>query len=355
MTVLPTGTVSGVTYTDACTAPAGQEPIGAASPGFRCAHLTVACPGLDDTDVQVALAPAPPGTTSKGVIVTHSGGEGMTFMKNPVTVGIYARGWDLAQIAWDAPWECPLHDGRMCGLDVTPAATRRGIKDAGCRPATVMKWVREAAQRRDGSPFVVAGAPMCGSGSSGGSGALWYALVHYGASAWFDFVQVAASTPFGRIDIGCDPSLATTTVPAACDNQAPPQVPVNYNSNGASSDQALNMWFSSTACDASPTADDLAMFARNSIVSEGGAFDFATPVSAYVCVDAATVNIVPGMGHYMQDALEANDDAANRFKSLCVVNGVNGGTCEREGVFEDATMRDAAIDELDSACVPLVR
>lgn len=354
VTVLPTGTVSDVTYTDTCIADAGNEPFGEGTPGFRCAHLTVSCPGLDDTGVQVALAPAlgTSSTTSRGAIVTHSGSEGMTFMKNPVSRGIFDRGWDLAQIAWDAPWECPLHEGRRCGVDTTPVATRRGIKDGACRPATVMKWVREQAQRADGTPFVAAGAPMCGSGSSGGSGALWYALVHYGASQWFDFVQVAASTPFGRIDVGCDPSFASMTVAAACDNVAPPQVPENYNSNGAGADQALDTWFSSTACDAQPTADDLAMFARNSIVSPGGDFVFATPVSQYVCVDDNTVNVVPGMGHYLQEAFEANDDAGNRFKSLCVVNGVNG-SCTAEGVFGDDDMAAAAIDELDASCVPL--
>jgi hypothetical protein len=350
--VLPTGTISGVTYATACAAPAGAEPIGAGTPGFSCASLTVSCPGLDDATVQVALAPAGDATVSKGAIVTHGGGGGVGFLGNEVVRGIYARGWDLAQIAWDAPWECPLHDGRVCAPDPTPVAERRGIKDAACRGATVMKWIRDEAERRDGSPFVAAGAPMCGEGSSGGSGALWYALVHYGASAWFDFVQVSASTPFARIDIGCDPANAAATVPAACDNVAPPEVPVTYDANGADSDQALNTWFSTTSCDVAPTTDELAMFARNSIVSPGADLDFATPASAYVCVDAETVNIVPGMGHFLADALRANDPAGDRFAHQCVVDGTNGA-CRGEGVFGDPVMALAAIDELDTRCVPL--
>jgi hypothetical protein len=347
--VLPTGTVTEVTYTTNCISPAGQDPIGSTGQQFRCAQLTISCPGLDDAAVQVALAPTP-ATASKGTIITHSGAGGQSFMRSEIAAAVHGRGWDLAQIAWEAPWECPLHENRQCGVDFTPVPDRRGIKDAACRPATVVKWIREEAQRRDGSPFVAGDAPMCGHGFSGGSGALWYALAHYGASAWLDFAQVGASTPFARIDIGCDPANATTTVPAACDNlDTSPEVPVTYDANGAMSHQALNAWFSTDACDAAPTPDDLAMFARNSIVSAGADLAFATPVSAYVCVDDATVNVVPGMGHYMQAAL-----TGDQFTSACVVNGVNG-TCQGEGVFTDPAMRDAAIAELDAACVPLDR
>jgi hypothetical protein len=344
--VLPTGTVSDVVYNPDCAVPAsGADPIGAAGEQFRCAQLTVSCPGLDDATVQVALAPTA-AATSNGTIVTHGGGGGTAFMRSEIVLAVYGRGWDLAQVAWDAPWECPLHEGRQCGVDFTPVPDRRGIKDAACRPATVVQWIREQAERRDGSPFVADAAPMCGHGFSGGSGALWYSLAHYGASAWLDFAQVGASTPFARIDIGCDPANASTTVPAACDNlDSSPQVPVTYDANGAMSHLALNTWFSTDTCDGTPSPDDLAMFARNSILSPGANLDFATPVSAYVCVDDATVNVVPGMGHYLQEAL-----LADRFTSSCVVNGTNG-TCQGEGVFSDPDMRDAAIAELDASCV----
>jgi len=343
------GTVTSVSFQPTCTIP---NPVGGvALPGFRCAVLTVSCPGIDDAQVDVALTP---GSANKGVIVTHAGSNGTTFEGNQLAVGMFQRGWALAQIAWHLPWECPKHSATDCATDPTPAAQRAGIAEAACRPATVMKWIHDSALAADGSPFVAAGKPYCGHGASGGSGAFWYALTRYGLGAQLDHVVLAASTPFGRIDVGCDPASKTAMVPAPCDNVTPPAVFVNFTNNMTSTNNAFNRWLSTTSCDVNPSADEMALYARSSVVAAGADFTFPTPVTTYDCVDQPTLNVVPGAGHFVHDALRANDPTGAKWRGACVVNHVNG-TCTGEQVFEDPTILQTATNELDGQCRPLAR
>ncbi len=360
VTVLATGTVSNVSYRAACSAGVGK-PVGAAQPDFRCAQITVSCPGLDDAVAEVALTPTSAGT-SKGAIVTHSGSEGLTFEAGSFQQQLAALGWDLGQIAWDAPWECPKHIGAACAVDPAPAATRLGLKDAACRPATVIKWIHEQAQRPDGSAFWTTGRPFCGTGGSAGSGVFWFSLAHYGLSSEIDYALLTASSPFGRVEVGCDPSYATTRIQPACQNVTAPDVPLNYDSAGSGTDPnggaapALDKWFSTQGCDAAPTADDLALYARNSILSPGADYGFATPVSTYDCVDPKTVNVVPGLGQYVFAAVHANDPQSVKFKSECVVTGPSGnGTCSGEGALQDPTALANAVADLDTNCKVLTR
>jgi hypothetical protein len=345
----PVGTVTHVTLQPTCTIPG---PVGSGmQPGFRCAVLTVSCPGIDDAQVDVALTP---GTATKGVIVTHAGSSGTTFENNQLAVAMFQKGWALAQIAWHLPWECPKHTATDCATDTTPVPQRAGIVEAACRPATVMKWIHDSATAADGTPFVAAGKPYCGHGASGGSGAFWYALTRYGLGAQLDHVVLAASTPFGRIDVGCNPASKSTMVPAPCDNVTPPGVFVNFTNNNTTTDRAFNKWLSTSSCDVSPSADEVALYARSSVVAPGADFTFPTPVTTYDCVDQATLNVVPGAGHFVHDALRANDPAGAKWRGACAVNGVNG-TCTGEGAFQDPALLQAATSELDGQCRPLAR
>lgn len=346
------GTVTAVSYAATCT---HIGATGSAAPGFRCAELTVSCPGLDDAQAEVALAPA--GGTPRGVIVTHSGSDGTTFIGTQMQQPWLADGFSLAEIAWNAPWECAKHSGTACATDPTPLAQRASMVDAGCRPATVIQWVHDSAQIPDGSPYVPAGAPYCGHGGSAGSGAFWYSLLQYGRGAVLDYVLLSASSPFGRIDIGCDPSNATTQVPAPCDNFATPPMAWEYDdANGAGSTSAFNRWLSTTGCGAAPTSDEMALFARSSVLADGADLNIPTPVTTYDCVDAKTLNVVPGGGHFVHDALRANDPTGQKWKAQCVVTGAGGnGTCKGEEVFQDPTMRATALADMEANCVPLQR
>ncbi len=360
VTVLATGTISNVTYRAAC-GPTVGKPVGSTQADFRCAQITVTCPGLDDAVAEVALTPTP-AVTSKGAIVTHSGSEGLPFEAGTLQEQLASLGWDLGQIAWDSPWECPKHTGAACAIDPAPATTRAGLKNAACRPATVIKWIHEQAQRPDGSAFWTTGQPFCGTGGSAGSGVFWYSLAHYGLSSEIDYALLTASSPFGRVEVGCDPSYATTRVTPACQNVTAPDVPLNYDSAGSSTDPnggaapALDKWFSTQSCDSAPTADELALYARNSILSPGADFGFATPVSTYNCVDPKTVNVVPGLGQYVFAVVHASDPQSAKFKSECVVTGPSGnGTCSGEGVLQDPTALATAVADLDSNCKVLTR
>lgn len=347
---IPTGTVTHVTLQSTCTIP---NPIGGGTSGFRCAVLTVSCPGIDDAVVDVALTP---GSANKGVIVTHSGSNGTTFLSNQLAAQIFQRGWALAQIAWRLPWECPKHTASDCATDPAPAAQRAGLVEAACRPATVMKWIHDSAPAADGTPFVAPGKPYCGHGSSGGSGAFWYALTRYGLGARLDHVVLAASTPFGRIDVGCNPQSRSVLVPGPCDNVTPPGVFVNFMNNHTTTNQAFDHWLSTSSCDVSPSADEMALYARSSVVAPGADFTFPTPVTTYDCVDQPTLNVVPGAGHFVHDALRANDPTGAKWRGVCAVTGTGGnGPCTGEQAFADPPTLQAAVNELDGQCRPLAR
>jgi hypothetical protein len=247
-----------------------------------------------------------------------------------------------------------MHTATDCAMDTTPVPQRAGIAEAACRPATVMQWIHDSATFADGSPFLAAGKPYCGHGASGGSGAFWYALTRYGLGARLDHVVLAASTPFGRIDVGCNPASKSTLVPAPCDNVTPPSVFVNFTNNMTSTNNAFNRWLSTSSCDVNPSADEMALYARSSVVAPGADFTFPTPVTTYDCVDPATLNVVPGAGHFVHDALRANDPTGAKWRGACVVNGVNG-TCSGESAFQDPALLQAATNELDGMCKPLAR
>jgi hypothetical protein len=283
----------------------------------------------------------------------------MAFLGNHLEQPWLQDGFSLAQIEWLAPWECPKHAGSACATDPTPLAQRASMVDAGCRPATVVQWIHDSAQLADGTPFRAPGAAYCGHGASGGSGAFWYSLLQYGRGAVLDYVILAASSPFGRIDIGCDAANKTTLVPAPCDNVAATPTVWEFddaNPMSPGSSPAFNRWLSTTGCGGTPTADEAALYARSSVLADGADLNIATPVTTYDCVDAKTLNVVPGGGHFVHEALRANDPTGAKWKGQCVITGTGGnGTCTGESVFEDPTMQATAIADMEASCVPLQR
>jgi len=182
-------------------------------------------------------------------------------------------------------------------------------------------------------------------------------MTRYGLTSRLDYIVLGASSPFGRIDLGCDRSQEATLVAAPCDNVTPPQVGVTDDTNGAAAQNAFDKWLSTSSCLQQPTSDEARLFARSSVVAPDADFTFATPLTTYDCIDAATLNVVPGGGHYVHDALRANDPTASRFKASCAVSAPAPAApaCTGEEVFEDATMKQAAIEDMDQHCVALAR
>lgn len=354
------GTVSGVAYAASCGSSFGPG-VGATldggseNPNFRCATLTVSCPGLADMTATVALSGQPPGTSAKGAIVTHNGALGTALLGGDLGDAWFQDGFNIAEVAWSTPWECPLgstsESPTTCISDGTAITSRPGMLDAACRPATVFQWVHESAELPSGAPFQPQEKGFCGYGASAGSGAMWYSLLHYGLSDIFDHVVVTASTPFGRIDIGCNPAYSTATVAAPCSNLATnPQVPEQYDSNHNPQAASIDDWSSTTSCDGSPSTDELDYWARNSLVSPGAAYIFPTSVSTYDCVNMQNINVVPGMNAYLFDQL-----SGSQFKTACVLNGTNG-SCSGEDALGDAGMlRPMATTDMEQGCTPLAR
>jgi hypothetical protein len=363
--IQPLGTVTSVTYQPTCDSNLGfplgmRSPDGGVNPLFRCAVITVSCGNHGDDDDVAEIGLLSPSVPGQGVVVTHSGSGGTSFMNGAVAQGVLDAGFGLAQIAWRTSWECPKQDGGICATDTTSEDIRPGLKDSACRPATAIQWIHDTAQIADGGLFWSDGEPFCGTGGSGGSGAFWFTLLHYGGWRVIDFAMLTASSPFGRVDVGCDPSQAEATIQPTCNNFAtPPAVTVYDDFHPPGSSSLFNTWFSTNSCDSlstSPTADDLAMWGRNSVVSPGGNFDIPTPVTTWDCIDLPSINVVPGGGTYVFNALHANDPGFDRFTYECVVTGDGGnGVCSGENVFEDPNAAQTATNQFVASCVVLAR
>ena len=131
---------------------------------------------------------------------------------------------------------------------------------------------------------------------------------------------------------------------------------VNFTDNGTSTNNAFDRWLSTSSCDVNPSSDEMALYARSSVVATGADFTFPTPVTTYDCVDQPTLNVVPGAGHFVHDALRANDPTGAKWRGACVVTGTSGnGTCTGEQAFEDPAILQTAVNELDGQCRPLAR
>jgi hypothetical protein len=357
------GTVTNVTYTDTCPSsfgPAVGVTIGAetVNPNFRCVTMTVSCPGIVDLDATVALSPQPSSVTAKGVIVAHDGGDGTTFYTAGLGQAWFADGFDVAEVAWATPWECPEGSSTgsptTCNPDSAPLASRPGLLDVACRPATVFAWVHDSAELPGGAPFRPSGAAFCGFGYSAGSGALWYSLLHYGLSTDFDFVGVTASTPYARIDIGCNPANASATVATPCSNLPEnPEVPEQYDSNRSTQASLIDDWSGTTSCDVSPSAEELAYWKRTSIVSPGATYDIPTPVTSYDCINPANVDVVPGMNAYLYAELRTVDPTGARFQASCTLDGTNGSCMGEMAWVDGGALLGAAISDMEEKCVPI--
>ena len=81
-------------------------------------------------------------------------------------------------------------------------------------------------------------------------------MTRYGLTSRLDYIVLGASSPIGRIDLGCDRSQEATLVAAPCDNVTPPQVGVTDDTNGAAAQNAFDKWLSTSSCLQQPTSDE---------------------------------------------------------------------------------------------------
>jgi hypothetical protein len=286
-------------------------PMGAAQ-GASCRAITVQCPGVPDIDATVAISE--PTGDAKATVVLHRGADGMEFFDFGFVAAYLDAGLRTVQIAWATPWE-----GEGDG----------GVKACACRPATAFRWAFDELHGGD----VESG--FCAQGHSGGSGAIGYALAHYGLEDTLDFAMFDAGPVFGRIDYGCEPSLYAPGSIEVC-----PEMPMaNYTYGGNSTN--VDRWMGTQSC-GSPFGDasqeEIDAWASNSIVSDGADYEYPqTVLSFWEC--ATNPNGTPGLGAFYMQQL------ASEWSVTCQVDDCMGEPPWPGGF-------DGMVGELVAGCVP---
>jgi hypothetical protein len=299
---LPLGTVSHVQKLAAC--PAGYG--GAAS----CWQATVSCPKTEDISVTYSYDPAP--GTPKGTIFFHWGGPGTRPAGPKYTLLFSSAGFSLITMAWESAWE-------DTGLP------EKNLKAAGCRPATLMKYVMEN---------VAGGAAKCAVGFSGGSAAIAYALAEYGAGDYLDDAELISGPVFSDVAQGCKvPQPPPLTICASgqfgCSGKAFQDSPAYF----AGYTWGMGRMTGDTTCgrDKPTTASSEARWKAMSIVDGLPDSTFTYPKTAiggWVCNNGVNNSAAQGQLFYEQitSASQTAGFSLNPVNDCYSAEGVDAGT-----------------------------
>jgi hypothetical protein len=293
------GTVSNVVDLAACPRDA---PLGS-----TCKRLTVGgCAGIEDQPIEATIAiVATIGSAAKGTVVHFSGGGGQGF-RNTGVEAYRTAGFLNVLVSWATDWE---------------QTKAEGIRTAGCRPSTVLKWIFDEPKLHAASRT----RAFCGEGFSGGAGQLGYALAHYGMSEYLDYVNALSGPPFGRIDLGCDGDAPATAV--VCGATVTTRLP-----------RKLDAWENIQPplfCGATGVpAAELARWKADSIAI-GGTYAYPnTQVAFFACTNQATA--VTALGKlYFDEVAAASGGDLSRASYACYTQadgclGENLGTGARD-------------------------
>jgi hypothetical protein len=299
------GTVDGVTDLPTC-------PMGA-PPAATCKRVTVSgCPGIESEALDATLAIVPETSTLRGTIVHFSGGGGTGFQTGGLQA-YRAAGFRQVFVAWTNDWE------------QTQSA---GIKTAGCRPSTLLKWIFDDPALHGGSRTNA----FCGEGFSGGSAQLGYALAQYGLGAYLDYVNELSGPPFARIDLGCDGDAPATGL--VCGTATTMRLPSKL-------DGWENIKPPASCGGTGIAAAELARWKADSI-AVGGVYEHPqTRVEFFDCTNQSTA--VTAMAQIYYDQMAASTGGA-QFHCYSQADG-----CMGEGLGSGA---QAAIQAMITGCVP---
>jgi len=288
---------------------------------------SVSCPG--EPDLSVTIADLEPAGAVKGTVVAHSGGSGTSFYNGNTgtsshfSQSLTAQGFRFVQVAWANDW----------------ASTGHGIKAAGCRPATLFRWIFDNIHGASRSNA------FCGMGSSGGTAALLYSVAAYGLKDVWDYLQLAAGPTPSRLDYGCEPSLYSGGPRNLCPQLTNAPWQYDYVATGSSSIVNIaNGWEGTSTCGKpSPPTADVATWASDGLVSAGDDLSYAqTSMSFWYCT--STPNMSTGQASfYIEQAQPMNSPAPVNCYS---------GSCQNEEVFQDSSAYTAAVNAMIANCVP---
>jgi hypothetical protein len=176
------------------TAEAGGD--GSCPAGHTCQRVKIVCPEVVDRTAYVASADPGP-ANPRGMAVFFAGGDATFYWagneERTGTLSQIRSEYDVqtVQVRWEGGW-MKSGDG-----------IRAGAARAGCRPATISKWIHDNLYE---APAVHPGVGRCGFclvGSSGSSSAVTYPLTHYAADPWLDGVIVTGGPAHAAIARGC--------------------------------------------------------------------------------------------------------------------------------------------------------
>ena len=172
-------------------------------------YITVvtACNTDDDLALIYGVS-SPTDGMNKGTIVLFSGlGGGIATLDNDLnnsyTAQYTANGYQVVEVAWGGTsgpvdWEYTHHD----------RVTAPSIRNASCRPATFLHWVR-FGNTYNGTfvPGLWTTNGMCAQGFSAGAAALAYSMAWYGAAdsttGYLDKVELLSGPELADIEQGC--------------------------------------------------------------------------------------------------------------------------------------------------------
>lgn len=232
-----------------------------------CKQVTVTgCPSIETEALDAIVAIREPlvGTLLRGTVAHFSGGGGTGFQGGATSYS--DAGFRTVHVAWITDWE---------------QTQSLGIRTAGCRPSTILRWIFDEPSLHAGSRTNA----FCGEGFSGGSGQLGYALAHYGLGDYLDYVNSLSGPPFARIDLGCD-------------GDAPATADVCGTPNTMRLPQLLTAWENIEAplrCGSTNVpATELARWQSDSIAF-GGLYSYPqTQVQFFACTNNATAVTAQG-------------------------------------------------------------
>jgi hypothetical protein len=170
---------------------AGKCPEGFEN-GTACYSSTVTCPDVEDIGFTYGVV-NPRG--SRGTVVFFNGEDGTLpgFLQYIGPYTARSANFQTVQVAWDTPWQD------------TATGVGKSLKDAACRPATLMNWMLEQKN-------VYSGGAMCAQGASAGAAAIAFSLAEYGASQYLKHVVLESGPVLSDLSIGCNPRSSSMTV-----------------------------------------------------------------------------------------------------------------------------------------------
>jgi hypothetical protein len=157
-----------------------------------------ACPNPATLPYDATVKVTSPSGASIGTIIFLSGATGNQFYDEEFTQGssvidtVVGAGYTAVQIKYDNP---------VAGWLTGPAGDGNGPLSLACLPSTSMQWVYDHV--------LISGTPLCGTGNSGGSQQIAYALSQYGlgsgTTSIFTMVEPTSGPELSRLDYGCAP------------------------------------------------------------------------------------------------------------------------------------------------------